>query len=226
MEFLSILILAAAVSLDSFGIGITYGLRRMKIGSLSLLVIVFCTAVTLAVAMWIGQEISEHLSPLLARIIGGLILIGLGGYAVYTNFRSRQSFTTLNSQDSIRAMQLQNPAEDSASLQQSWLHKLGEVGHILQSPLEADFDHSGRISADEALILGIAVSMDSFVAGIGAGLMGYSFWMTLLIVALMSGLLIVLGTQVGILLSRSPWMKRLPYMPGILLIALGISKFV
>ena len=42
---------------------------------------------------------------------------------------------------------------------------------ILRKPTVADFDKSGTISAGEAL-LGIALSVDSFGAGIGASLLG------------------------------------------------------
>ena len=43
---------------------------------------------------------------------------------------------------------------------------------ILRKPTVADFDKSGTISAGEALLLGIALSVDSFGAGIGASLLG------------------------------------------------------
>ena len=49
---------------------------------------------------------------------------------------------------------------------------LGLVIQILRKPTVADFDKSGTISAGEALLLGIALSVDSFGAGIGASLLG------------------------------------------------------
>lgn len=39
----SLLLLAFALSLDGFGVGITYGLRKMKIPLLSVLIISLCS---------------------------------------------------------------------------------------------------------------------------------------------------------------------------------------
>ncbi len=64
------------------------------------------------------------------------------------------------------------------------------------------------------------------MAGIGAALMGLSIWQTTVIIAGMSGLLIYLGLQVGIFLASNQLLNRLSYLPGLLLIMLGLSKFV
>ncbi|WP_414563041.1 MULTISPECIES: hypothetical protein [unclassified Anabaena] len=56
--------------------------------------------------------------------------------------------------------------------------------------------------------------------------MGLSIWQTTVIIAGMSGLLIYLGLQVGIFLASNQLLNRLSYLPGLLLIMLGLSKFV
>ncbi|MCG6133215.1 MAG: hypothetical protein MET45_00870 [Nostoc sp. LLA-1] len=56
--------------------------------------------------------------------------------------------------------------------------------------------------------------------------MGLSIWQTTVIIAGMSGLLIYLGLQVGIVLATNRLLNRLSYLPGFLLIMLGLSKFV
>ena len=69
---------------------------------------------------------------------------------------------------------------------------LGLVIQILRKPTVADFDKSGTISAGEALLLGIALSVDSFGAGIGASLLGYAPAMMAILVAVMSSLFYLL----------------------------------
>ena len=53
------------------------------------------------------------------------------------------------------------------------LRKLGVVIQILRSPSKADMDNSGSISTQEAMWLGIALSLDAFGAGLGAALLGF-----------------------------------------------------
>ena len=44
------------------------------------------------------------------------------------------------------------------------IKSLGVVINILQKPTEVDFDNSGTINGVEALVLGIALSLDAFGA--------------------------------------------------------------
>ena len=54
------------------------------------------------------------------------------------------------------------------------IKSLGVVISILQKPTDVDFDKSGTINGVEALVLGIALSLDAFGAGIGAAMIGIS----------------------------------------------------
>jgi putative sporulation protein YtaF len=220
-DLISLLILSIAVSLDSFGVGVTYGMRRITIGLNALAVITLCTAITLLLAMGLGNAVS-HLLPLQwAERLGGLILLGIGGTAVWNNFRSRRQQSQPR-----RSPRPQTPKKQTApSFPFNW-KPLRVILDIWESPLAADFDESGSISNLEAIALGFSVSLDSFLAGIGAALMGHSVWLTTVIIASMSGLLIYLGLQIGIVLSHNRLLNRLSYLPGILLIMLGILKFV
>lgn len=83
----SLLILAFAVSLDSFSVGLTYGLRKMRIPFKSISIIACCSAITLMAAMTIGHFIEAFLSPALAESLGGVILIFLGAWVLYQFFR-------------------------------------------------------------------------------------------------------------------------------------------
>ena len=60
--WLQIIFLAFAVSIDGFGVGLTFGMRKMKIPLKSIAVISFCSALSLGIAMVIGQFISQLIS--------------------------------------------------------------------------------------------------------------------------------------------------------------------
>lgn len=67
----------------------------------------------------------------------------------------------------------------------------------LISPEKADLDHSGDIGFFEAIVLGIAVSMNALTNGLGAGLIGLSPMAISISAAVFSFLAIWLGVPLG-----------------------------
>ncbi|MCG3056169.1 manganese efflux pump, partial [Escherichia coli] len=98
-------------------------------------------------------------SPAALDTIGGIIFVLLGMWILYQFFRPEE--------------------EETAKLEEKIIFKveiksIGLVINILKKPTTADLDKSGSITGVEALILGIALSLDAFGAGIAAALLGYS----------------------------------------------------
>ncbi|PYZ93726.1 sporulation membrane protein YtaF [Salipaludibacillus keqinensis] len=209
-DYLPLFVLAFAVSLDSFGVGVTYGLRKMRLPLLSVLFIMGCSAFAVLLAMWLGGGISEYMSPARAEQLGGAILITIGLYAFYQVLRKPKSARKIRIQES--------------TLLNVELKRLGIVVNVLRKPMEADLDDSGSITGREAFLLGTALSLDAFGAGMGAALFGGSPWVLAGSVALMCGLFLVLGKFTGERLFTTEKMKHVAYAPGILLIMIGIFK--
>ena len=205
----SIILLALAVSLDSFSVGFTYGLRKMRIPFKSIAIIACCSALTLTISMLIGHLLQQVLSPEFTGKMGGVILIILGVWVIYQFFRSEKEKDILPHEKVIINLEIKS---------------LGLVIHILKKPMSADFDKSGTITGVEAIMLGLALSLDSFGAGIGAAMLGYSPGYLALAVALLSSLLVFLGIKLGSYLSQITWLQRFTFLPGILLIIIGVWK--
>lgn len=210
IPYISLVLLAFAVSLDSFSVGLTYGLRKMHMPLKSISIIACCSAVSLLLAMFVGTILTTFLSPVYAESIGGAILILLGVWVLYQFFKS-------------------NASEDPTLIGEKILFNLeikslGVVINILRKPTEADFDKSGSITGLEAFFLGIALSLDAFGAGIGAALLGYSPWMMAVSVAMMSSLFVITGIKLGRVFSGVSWMNKFSFLPGVLLIIIGIIK--
>ena len=55
----SLILLAFAVSLDGFGVGVTYGLRRIRIPVLSVVIIALCSGIVVWVSMQIGTLLTR-----------------------------------------------------------------------------------------------------------------------------------------------------------------------
>ncbi len=209
-QLFSLLLLALAVSLDSFSVGFTYGLRKMRIPLKSIVIIACCTAVTLMIAMLMGHLMQQFMSPDVAGKIGGIILIMLGIWVIYQFFRSEKEKEGMPHEKVILNFEIKS---------------LGIVINILKKPMSADFDKSGTITGVEALMLGLALSLDSFGAGIGAAMLGFSPLYLSVAVSLLSSGLVFAGMRLGAVLSaKKSWLQRLTFLPGIVLILIGILK--
>ncbi|MBM7701245.1 sporulation membrane protein YtaF [Metabacillus iocasae] len=206
---LSLLVLAFAVSLDSFSVGLTYGLRKMVIPLKSIVIIAGCSAISLMTSMFLGKIIAAFFSPQIMEKMGGYILVLLGGWILYQFFRSSDSLKNSNEEKVLFKLEIQS---------------FGVVINILKKPTVADFDQSGSITGIEAFVLGVALSLDAFGAGIGAALLGYSPFYLAIAVALMSSIFLYAGIRFGKVFSALKWMKAFSFLPGILLIVLGIWK--
>ncbi|KIY22152.1 sporulation membrane protein YtaF [Mesobacillus subterraneus] len=207
-QIISLLLLAFAVSIDSFSVGLTYGLRKMKFPVKSIAVIALCSAAVLMVAMLIGHFLESFFSPELAEMLGGMVLIVLGGWVLFQFFREDQS--ELDCHEKI--------------ILNFEIKSLGIVINILRKPMSADFDQSGTINGMEAVMLGLALSLDAFGAGIGAALLGFSPGYLALTVAFMSSLFVYAGMRMGSYFSESSWLQKFSFVPGILLIVIGLLK--
>ncbi|WP_019242878.1 MULTISPECIES: sporulation membrane protein YtaF [Bacillus] len=212
-NFMALILLAFAVSLDSFSVGFTYGLRKMKIPFKSTMIIGCLSAATILVSMLIGEVLSNFLSPSFTARIGGMILILLGIWVTFQTFRSKD--------DDIIDFQ-ERGEKVIATIEMKYF---GIAINILKKPMAADIDRSGVISGKEALILGAALSFDAFGAGLGAAMLGYSPILLAGCIGIMSSLFIKMGMLFGNKLSYQRWINKLTLLPGILLILIGILKW-
>ena len=210
VQYISLLLLAFAVSLDSFSVGLTYGLRKMRMPLKSLAIIATCSALALLLAMFVGTVIMNFLSPQVAETIGGSILVLLGMWVLYQFFRSDQ--------------QKDEACAGEKMILNLEIKSLGVVINILRKPTEADFDKSGSITGLEAFFLGVALSLDAFGAGIGAALLGFSPLVMAFSVAVMSSLFVISGIRIGQLFSNISWVQKFAFLPGVLLIVIGVIK--
>lgn len=209
VQTLSLLLLALAVSLDSFSVGFTYGLRNMRIPFKSIIIIACCSAITLMLAMLMGHLLEQILSPKVTERMGGIILIVLGAWVIYQFFQPEKEKDILPHEKVIINFEIKS---------------LGIVINILKKPMVADFDKSGTITGVEAFMLGLALSLDSFGAGVGAVMLGFSPILLAIAVAILSSGLVFLGIKLGTNLTQNAWLQKFSFIPGIVLIIIGLLK--
>lgn len=203
--YTGLILLIIGVSIDGFGVGITYGMRRIRVPFLALSIIMFCSGLIVFISMTIGNMLRSFITPDLAEMIGGIILLLIGLFCLYNVTRSKSE-----------------AASEMDSNDEAW----DNFKTVMKQPVQADLDQSGSISANEALLLGFALAIDAFGAGLGAAMLGYSPVITAVSIAFMSGVFVLCGVRLGIFLATKKWMQRFALLPPFLLIMLGISNMM
>jgi putative Mn2+ efflux pump MntP len=233
--FFSLLLLAFALSLDGFGVGITYGLRKVKIPLLSILIISLCSGVVICISMQVGVLLAKVVTPQAASKVGAIILLLMGCWSLVQMLMQKEKEQEQAGERKV-ALDTEGAADQVVEVETEKLVKsavfslelrhLGIVVQILRTPSSADMDSSGSISSTEAMLLGIALSLDAFGAGLGAALLGFNPIWTSLTIALFSGTFLLLGMKTGLRFAGNSWMKRAAILPALLLIAMGILKLL
>lgn len=208
------LLLIIAVSLDSFGVGVSYGLRRILVPKVVLLIIMLCSGTMVFMSMSIGVFLTTYISFETIEIFGGTILISIGCVSFYsakTSGKSRKSLQ--NNFISNKKQQRQR---------NRYLKNIKLIFTVLKNSQEADVDKSGSISVKEGFLLGVVLGLDAFGAGFGAALIGYSPVLTSILIAVISATFLLLGIKSGFIISKFNWASKMKLIPSILLIGIGI----
>lgn len=211
MKVISLLAFACTVSLDGLSAGMTYGIRRMCVPIRSILIIMVCSGTALFLSMQIGRGLSSFISPGIAQAAGGLLIVLIGIRSVYQMYRQQTEI----------AKQEDGSTHNSDDATQT---PVGLMSEILRQPAKADVNHSGTITGIEAILLGLALSLDAFGAGIGAALIGYTPWLTALFMVISNGIFLIAGLRLGAMCRDIRWLSRANYLPGMLLILYGLIK--
>jgi putative sporulation protein YtaF len=111
---------------------------------------------------------------MLSKVIGALILFIIGIRILFITLRTKKARLEQNKKTAPYA-----------------------IGDILHSPESADLDHSGSIGLWEAIVLGVAVSLNALTNGLSAGLMKFSPFGISMATAVFSYLAIWLGCHLG-----------------------------
>jgi putative sporulation protein YtaF len=204
--FLSILI-AIAANLDNLGVGIAYGVQKIKISHIVNLII----AVISFIATWLsavtGEAISLYLSPKVANIIGAVLLCGVGLWVI--------------SQPIITAYKANQPIVDVKLL--GTRIYLGPT-EILRYPERVDLDNSRDVGYWEAVLLGIALSINALAGGFDAGTVGISSLLEATLVGIFSLFTLAVGSYFGKKYAAEQLGKYATVISGTLLILIGVHQ--
>ena len=194
-------IFAVSSSIDSLGIGITYGIKNMKISFFSKFILFIISISITYFALFLGNLLSNVLSDFFTIIIGSGILIFMGAYIIYEALRTkRNDFNIFN-----------NPI--SSDFNHSKTIESKEAWFL-------------AIASKEAIFLGLALSLDSFGIGIGGSIGSINLVFFPIFVSILQLFFICSGIWLGKNINN---LYKLPeniwsVISGILLMVIGIAK--
>lgn len=209
MELLTLVLFALALNMDAFGAGTAYGVRNIKLPLISVLIISCMSMAAITLSMLAGHTLANYISETFAHRLGGILLMGTGIWVLIQSLRDHRK-KPLNSE------------ETQSPVMEIHIRSLGLVIQVLREPTRADLDRSGVISPGEALLLGLALSMDAFAAGFAVSMFGFSVWLTAVIVGAGHLFLTYTGLFLGRGVAATALGRQLSAVPGCILIALGI----
>lgn len=205
MFFLSPILLGLAVSLDGMGAGFAYGMRKVHIPPVSLLIICLSSSFSIFLSMTAGSFAAAFFPAGTATLVGSITLTGVGLL--------------------ILVKALAEPKNDEKDSVADTGKGISLIQAVMREPSKADMDSSGAISGKEAVVLGVALAADAFGAGFGAALMGFSPLVTSLAVGIGKYFFLLLGSLLG-----RKFAKMLPEggaaaLAGVILVLLGLFSF-
>lgn len=219
MLYLNLVLIAMALNVDAVGVGISYGIRQIRLPLPSMLIISAVSMTAIGASMAAGRVIAEVISPAAARHAGGVILMAMGIFTIYQYVRQRNGTEPVSATESRPD---KNERGKPVSLLQMRLP--GLIIQVIKEPHLADMDVSGVITGKEALLLGLSLSMDSLGAGIAISLLGYRILSTALCVGVCQAASTYCGLYAGRGLGRLAISRQLAILPGLILIIMGIVK--
>ncbi|MDM0884393.1 sporulation membrane protein YtaF [Clostridium perfringens] len=198
VSFLSILLFVIAASLDILVVSLAYGLKDIKINFSSTLVIASISALGTFISMILGKFLVDLIPVKLGYIIGGLVLLLLGFYSIYSYFKEKKILTSHNSENN------------------------SSPTFILENPEVADKDKSGNIDFKESLALSLALALNNFGLGIGASISGLNIAFTTISTFIISLIFISLGFYLSKTIKSKNISKNSNLIAGIIIIILSL----
>ena len=211
MNMLGIILLSVSLSIDALGIGVSYGLRKIRISIMPNLIICGISILFTALAIIIGDFLLTFVPFNISKVMGCGMLFLLGAFII---------FQALLKKDSEKKRKKQK-------VYSLGFKTLSITIKIIRNPQYCDFDKSMHIDAFEAVYLGTALSIDSFGAGICSSITGMNSFFIPIAVGLCQLLFLCIGNTFGTKLSclKNMDSKVFIVISGLIMIALSILRY-
>lgn len=201
MNIITAFLLSISSCLDNFVVGTAYGIKKIKVGISSNLIIATITTIGTFLSMTFGKEVTTFLPGVYTGYFGAGILFFIGLYfviqSVITLFKHTKSTETHKNMDSMT-----------------------------EFALKSDKDKSGDIGKRESIMLALGLTINNLATGIAASFAGVNVVLTSAFTFVISIITIYLGTVLGKNYIGIFFGKYAPLIAGVILIMLSVSQII
>ncbi len=207
---------AIIFNIDSFGIGITYGLKNTKIPIFSACILFFISYISMVIAIQFAHSILLFLPSFIGNYLGSILLISIGTWFILQAIRAKkENIFTLKTSATI----------GKSKVYSFFIKPLGITIEIIRNPIYSDLNCSKKIEAKEACFLGLAMSIDSVFSGMVASTMSINSVLFPFLIAFFQLVFLFLGVYVG---TKIKSISNIPentwaILSGIMLILVGFA---
>lgn len=203
------LLLALSLNIDSFSIGVNYGVKKIKIPVFSLLTIVSMSIGALLISYLIGHFIFSLIPVFFAKTISSILLI-LWGFFLFS-----QTLININ----------YPPKKEEVTIKKIKIKSFNIVINIVRESERGDLDNSGVIDFREALYIGIALAIDALTVGFSLAAHQIDLLWFLSIAAAFNFTFLIFGQLIGKFVGTFVSENKLKLIACVMIILLGLSKF-
>lgn len=215
--FFHCILLAFCSTLDSLGIGITYGLKNTHILFSAKIILFISSFLVTLLSLLLGDCLEYFLPNSITDILGSIVLILIGSFMIFSCFKKEKVNTNIEENKT-----------NTQKVYKFFIRFLGITVQIIRNPNNSDFDNSNNIDSKEALFLGIALSLDSIGIGISSSMLEINYFFLPLFVSIFELFFLSFGSFLGRKIKN---ISNIPeniwsILAGFLLIFIGTTKFI
>lgn len=236
---LSAFLLSISSNVDAFAVAIAYGVKKLRIGIWSNLLIALVSTGGTVLSMSVGSVISRYLPNSVANFLGSGVLIAVGLWGIWDTLeRDKKRIRSKTRQKRMTRELVAAGAyayelpRGAATTEGEWsAHSSPEslaafsYESFLENPAKADKDRSGHIDLKESIALAFGLTINNLGGGVGAGISGLSIAFTAVLTSIFSVLSVVVGYMMGDRLTAKMTSSWTGILSGLLTIALGIYEY-
>ncbi|MDP4120334.1 MAG: manganese efflux pump [Bacillota bacterium] len=197
MSLLSVFLFGVSSNIDNLVIGISYGVKKIRIPLISNILIAFITFCGTVLLMSVGKRLAVLIPTEFANAIGSSILILIGLYGIIKFIRNLKI-----------------------------IKKNNEPNWPTENPEKYDENNNKQIEMREAITLGILLSINNMGLGIGASISGLNIIPTAIGAFIFSMCSMLLGNALGNSYLSTLFGKYGELVSGLIIIAMGILELI
>lgn len=240
---LSAFLLSTTSNVDVLAVATAYGVKKVKIGTWSNILIAVVSTGGTVLSMAVGASISRYLPGVVANFLGSAVLIAIGLCGIWDTLERERKRTRSKSTRKKMTRELvaagvyspdffQETAQGTSLSSQDYSEKpLADLiedfsyESFLENPEKADKDRSGHLDVKESISLAFGLTINNLGGGVGAGISGLNIVFTAVLTFVFSILAVVGGYFLGDRLTANMTSIWTGIISGLMIVGLGIYEY-